>query len=113
MRKEEFSPQTLEQIHNSIYLPRLVKRYTWLRSDLKGSCPFHKPCIIFVHPNGRFWQCFKRYDGNCFDFVMEAENLSFPEAVVYLAKEAKIKLTGRDAIKSLYVRLAKELKNGY
>ncbi len=57
----------------------------------KGLCPFHneKTPSFTVNEEKGFYHCFGcEAHGSVFDFVMETENLSFPEAVERLAAEA-------------------------
>ena len=56
-----------------------------------GLCPFHneKTPSFTVNEEKGFYHCFGcGAHGSVFDFVMETENLSFPEAVERLAAEA-------------------------
>ena len=63
--------------------------------DLWGCCPFHgeKTPSFHVIPATQVWHCFGCGEGgDCFTYVMRRENLSFPEAVRYLADRAGIEL---------------------
>lgn len=58
-----------------------------------GCCPFHKEKTpsLQVRPSRQSWHCFGCHKGgNVIDFVMEAEGLTFIEALRNLAKKAKI-----------------------
>lgn len=63
--------------------------------DLKGLCPFHseKTPSFHVHPSEGYFHCFGcGAGGDVITFVMRAENLSYPDALEYLAKRAGITL---------------------
>ena len=60
-------------------------------SNLFGLCPFHseKTGSFSVSPDKQIYHCFGCKKGGGFiNFIMEEENLSFPEAVQFLAKRA-------------------------
>lgn len=60
-------------------------------SNLFGLCPFHseKTPSFSVSPDKQIYHCFGcGKGGGVINFVMEVENLSFPEAVEFLAKRA-------------------------
>ncbi|MBM3732618.1 MAG: DNA primase [Acidimicrobiia bacterium] len=74
---------------------RLIKRG---REHL-GLCPFHKEKTpsFTVNEDKGFYHCFGcGKHGSVFDFVMETEGLSFPEAVERLAQDAGLALPARD-----------------
>jgi len=60
-------------------------------SNLFGLCPFHseKTGSFSVSPDKQIYHCFGcKKGGGVVNFIMEEENLSFPEAVRFLAKRA-------------------------
>ena len=60
-------------------------------ANLFGLCPFHseKTPSFSVSPDKQIYHCFGcGKGGGVINFVMEIENLSFPEAVEFLAKRA-------------------------
>ena len=64
-------------------------------SNLFGLCPFHseKTPSFSVNPDRQIYHCFGcGKGGGVINFVMEMENLSFPEAVELLAKRANMQL---------------------
>jgi DNA primase len=74
---------------------RLIKRG---REHL-GLCPFHKEKTpsFTVNEDKGFYHCFGcGKHGSVFDFVMETEGVTFPEAVERLAREAGLELPARD-----------------
>lgn len=64
-------------------------------SNLFGLCPFHseKTPSFSVSPDKQIYHCFGcGKGGGVINFIMEIENLSFPEAVEFLAKRAGMEL---------------------
>ena len=61
-----------------------------------GCCPFHdeKTPSFKIDPDTQLWHCFGcGKGGDVFGYVMEEQNLEFPEAVRELAERAHIELT--------------------
>ncbi len=91
-----FSDQWIEQVRSAVDILEVIGRRVELRQTGKnyvGLCPFHseKTPSFTVNPEKQFYHCFGcGRGGNVFNFVMAAENLSFPEAVVKLAQEKGI-----------------------
>jgi DNA primase len=102
MQKERYSQETIEQIRNSVHLPDLVQRYTRLNRHNRGFCPFHKerhPSFSVDSKKG-LWHCFGcGLGGDVFSFVMQAENMTFPNSLKLLAFEAGVRLPESDTIK--------------
>jgi len=73
-------------------LASVVSDYTTLRragGTLKGLCPFHgeRTPSFTVDPAKRVWHCFGCGEGgDVFHLLMQAEALTFPEAVEHLAR---------------------------
>ena len=64
-------------------------------SNLFGLCPFHseKTPSFSVSPDKQIYHCFGcGKGGSVISFIMEIENLSFPEAVAFLANRAGMHL---------------------
>ncbi len=64
-------------------------------SNLFGLCPFHseKTPSFSVSPDKQIYHCFGcGKGGGVISFIMEIENLSFPEAVEFLARRANMPL---------------------
>ncbi len=62
---------------------------------LKGLCPFHveKTPSFIVFPETGTWHCFGcGAGGDLFNFVMQSENLTFPEVLALLAVRAGVEL---------------------
>ena len=63
--------------------------------DLKGLCPFHseKTPSFVVHPSDGYFHCFGcGAGGDVITFIMRAENLSYPDALQFLAQRVGITL---------------------
>lgn len=66
------------------------------RGQLKGLCPFHseKTPSFHVHVERGFYYCFGcQAKGDVFDFVMQTQALSFPEALRVLGDRAGVEVT--------------------
>ncbi len=89
-----FPASFLEELKNRLSLPDVVSRRVKLQRkgrEFVGLCPFHneKTPSFNVVPDKGFYHCFGcGAHGSVFDFVMNTESLSFPEAVERLAAEA-------------------------
>jgi len=98
-----FDPSFLEEIRARVPLADLIGRSVKLiraGRELKGLCPFHNentPSFTIVEDKG-FYHCFGcGAHGSQFDFLMQKDGLSFPEAVERLAGEAGLAMPARDA----------------
>ena len=68
-------------------------------SNLFGLCPFHseKTGSFSVSPDKQIYYCFGcKRGGGVINFIMEEENLSFPDAVRFLAKRAGMDVPEED-----------------
>ena len=66
------------------------------KAQLKGLCPFHseKTPSFHVHVDRGFFYCFGcQAKGDVFDFVMQTQALSFPEALKVLGHRAGVEVT--------------------
>lgn len=94
----KISESVIEEIKTRVSLTEVVSRYLVLRRKgdrFWGLCPFHdeKTPSFSVLPEKGFFYCFGcGKSGSLFDFVMEMEHLTFPEAVRYLADQAGIQI---------------------
>jgi DNA primase len=83
-------------------LAALIGQYVSLHKrgrDLVGLCPFHseKTPSFHVHPDRGFFKCFGcGKGGDAIRFMMELENLRFPDAARLLAKRAGVELVDED-----------------
>jgi len=94
-----FSPQFLDELRARLPASEVVGRRVKLRKagrEWKGLSPFNKEKTpsFFVNDQKAMWFDFSSgKNGNIFDFVMQTEGVSFPEAVERLAARAGIELT--------------------
>lgn len=93
-----YSNNILDEIRSRINIYDLVSRYVSLKkrgSNYFGLCPFHneKTPSFSVNPEKGIYKCFGcGKGGDIFSFLMEEENLTFPEAVRSLAGECGVEL---------------------
>lgn len=105
----------INEIRNSIDIVDVVSKYVPLTLRGKnyfGVCPFHddhSPSMS-VSKEKQIYKCFScGATGNVFNFVMDYENVSFPEALKILSditginiKGVNVKSSNRDVNKNLY-----------
>jgi DNA primase len=93
-----FSPQFLDELRARLPVSEVVGRRVKLRKagrEWKGLSPFNKEKTpsFFVNDQKAMWFDFSSgKNGNIFDFVMQTEGVSFPEAVERLAAQAGVPL---------------------
>ena len=117
------SKNAREEINNKLNIVDIVGKYLTLKragSRYTGLCPFHneKTPSFTVTPDKNLFYCYGCHKGGTiFDFIMEIENMDFPDALKLLAEKAGVELDNnysadspdrkkRDAIKELYKRVA-------
>jgi DNA primase len=64
-------------------------------AEFKGLCPFHNETSPSFHvvPAKQMFHCFGcGKSGDCFDWVMERQHISFPDAAKMLAREVNVTL---------------------
>lgn len=89
-----FTPQFLDELRARLPVSEVVGRRVKLKKagrEFKGLSPFtqEKTPSFTVNDQKQFYHCFSTSKhGNIFDFVMETEGVSFPEAVERLASMA-------------------------
>jgi DNA primase len=93
-----FTPQFLDELRARLPVSEIVGRRVKLRKagrEWKGLSPFNKEKTpsFFVNDQKMAWFDFSSgKNGNIFDFVMETEGVTFPEAVERLAAQAGVPL---------------------
>ena len=91
----------IDQIRSDVNILDIVGQYVQLHrsgSNWFGLCPFHteKTGSFSVNEPKQFFHCFScGRGGNVFKFLMEIEDLTFPEAVYRTAKLAGIELDAK------------------
>jgi DNA primase len=91
----------IEQVRDRSDVVEIVGAYVDLKragTNYKGLCPFHKertPSFV-VSPDRQTFHCFGcGKGGNVFQFLMEMDGVSFPEAVRELGRRAGIEVESR------------------
>ncbi len=99
----QFSDSFLTEITEKNDIADVVSQYVTLSkrsgSNLFGLCPFHneKTPSFSVSRSKQIYHCFGcGKGGGVINFIMEIENVSFPDAVEILAKRAGIQMPERD-----------------
>lgn len=93
-----FSDDVLEEVRSRNDIVDVVSSYVKLQrrgSSYFGLCPFHseKSPSFSVSPSKQMYYCFGcGAGGSVFNFIMEYENFTFPEAVRMLADRAGVAL---------------------
>lgn len=91
--------EDIDRIFEAIRVEEVVGDYVTLKKrgvNLIGLCPFHdeKTPSFYVSPIKGIYKCFGcAKGGNAVNFVMEKEQMSYPEALRYLAKKYNIEIT--------------------
>ncbi|MGN0396096.1 MAG: DNA primase [Coprococcus sp.] len=115
-----YSDEIIEEVLSRNDIVDVINSYTSLKrkgNNYEACCPFHheKTPSFKVSREKQMYHCFGcGVGGNVFTFVMEYENLSFPEAVEQLASRAGITLpekneSASDRAKEQYRMTLKEI----
>lgn len=106
----------IAQVREKTDLVALISEYVPLKQtgqNFKAPCPFHneKTPSFVVSPERQIWHCFGcQKGGDCFTFMMEYENMEFPEALRVLATRAGVGL--HQGQQQKFIRSEKELLYG-
>lgn len=98
--KVYYPEHIIEEIREQSDIVGIISEYTALTKkghSYFGLCPFHneKTPSFSVSDEKQMYYCFGcGAGGNIITFMMEKENMSFPEAIQYLAEKAHISLEG-------------------
>ena len=93
-----YDPSIIDQVRDANDIVSVIGQYVRLEkkgANYFGLCPFHgeKTPSFSVSPRKQIYNCFGcGKGGNVYSFIMEYENVSFPESVRILAKKANISL---------------------
>lgn len=93
---------TIERVRLENNIVNIISEYVTLKrtgSNYVGICPFHseKTPSFTVSDTKQFYHCFGCGEGgDVISFIMKEENLSFPEAVKFLADKAGIILKEKE-----------------
>jgi DNA primase len=91
--------EDIDKIVEAARVEEVVGDYVTLKKrgvNLIGLCPFHdeKTPSFYVSPTKGIYKCFGcAKGGNAVNFVMEKEQMSYPDALRYLAKKYNIEIT--------------------
>ena len=97
-----YSEQQIEEVRSRSDIVEVIGSYVKLKRSgggYVGLCPFHseKSPSFSVNPAMQIYKCFGcGVGGNVLTFLMEYENLSFPEAMEQLAGRAGIELPEKE-----------------
>lgn len=103
-----FSPAFLDELNQRNPIEDVVGQYVALTrkgSNLFGLCPFHgeKTASFSVAPEKGIYYCFGCHKGGgAVNFIMEIENLSYPDAVRFLADRSGLEIPQDDRDQSQY-----------
>ena len=94
--------ETIERIMAAANIVDVVKEFVTLRrsgANYKGLCPFHEertPSFV-VSPSKQLCKCFScGKGGNVVHFIMEHEQLTYPEALRWLGRRYGIEVAERE-----------------
>jgi DNA primase len=96
-------PQTVNRIIERAEIADVVQDFVHLKRrgvNFLGLCPFHgeKTPSFTVSPSKGIFKCFGCGKvGNSVGFIMEHEQLSYPDALRYLAKKYQIEITEQES----------------
>lgn len=103
-----FPPAFLDELVARNPIEDVVSQYVSLTKkggNLFGLCPFHgeKTASFSVAPEKQIYYCFGCHKGGgVVNFIMEIENLNYPDAVRFLAKRAGLEVPEDENYKSRY-----------
>ena len=94
-----FDQNVIEEIRSRCDIAEVIGRYVQLKrrgsSSFTGLCPFHQEKTPSFHVDGK-WQRYHCFgcgkDGDVFRFIMEHDNIAFPDAVRLLAQRCNVPL---------------------
>jgi DNA primase len=93
----------IELVENKTDLAALIGGYIELLprgKNFVGLCPFDggTTTMLTISSDKKIWKCFKcGKGGRAIKFIMEMEQVTFPEAVCFLADKLKLKMAEGDA----------------
>ena len=93
-----YPDELIEEVRQSTDIVQLISGFVNLKrkgSNYFGLCPFHneKTGSFSVSENKQMYYCFGCHaTGNVYTFLMKHENMSFVEAIQYLAEKSGIRL---------------------
>ncbi len=103
-----FPPSFIDDLVARNPIEDVVGQYVQLKrsgANYFGLCPFHgeKTASFSVAPNKQIYYCFGCHKGGgVINFIMEIENLSYPDAVRFLAKRVGMEVPEDEQYQSRY-----------
>lgn len=97
---------TIDRIFETVRIEDVVSDFVTLRrrgANQLGLCPFHdeKTPSFMVSPAKNIFKCFGcGKGGNAVNFMMELEQLSYPDALRYIAKKYQIEIVEKELSES-------------
>ena len=94
--------ETVDRIFASANIVEVISDFVQLKKkgvNYQACCPFHneKTPSFVVSPSKGLFKCFGcGKGGNAVTFVMEHENMTYPEALKYVAKKYGIEVAERE-----------------
>ena len=110
-----FGEEFLIELRNRCDIVSVISRYVELKkssSSFVGLCPFHneKTPSFHVNPAKQFFYCFGCHaGGDVITFIMKIENLTYPEAVNFLAESVGMHVPKSTALDSEISMLRKKI----
>ena len=109
--------EIVDQIRQTANIVEIASEYTTVRrrgNKFVGLCPFHseKTPSFTLDETKQLYHCFGcGAGGDIFTLVMEKENLTFPEAVKYLADKYNIPIPEKKKYSPEKIKLEEKLNN--
>jgi len=94
----KYPPEIIDRVREATDIVTVISEHVRLKKvgrAMKGLCPFHqeKTPSFHVNPDRQIFKCFGcGAGGDVYRFLMDAEKMSFPEAIQLLAGKAGIPL---------------------
>lgn len=113
----QFSPRFLDDIRARLTLSEIIGQRVPVKRagrEHKACCPFHKEKTpsFTINDHKQFYHCFGcGAHGDVIGFVMQHDNLSFPETVEILAGQAGLSMPKMDPVEIKRAEKAKSLYN--
>lgn len=111
-----FGEEFLHELRSRVDIVSVVEQYVTLKrsssSSMVGLCPFHNEKTPSFHVDGQkqLFYCFGcGAGGDVITFLMKMQNMSYPEAVTYLAESVGMTVPTRDTFDSEITHLRKTI----
>ena len=93
------SQKTIDQVNTAIDIVDVISRYLELNKNNKALCPFHDDhkASLSVSPQKQIFKCFTcETKGDAIRFIMQKENITYPQAIETLANMYNIVIEYND-----------------